>query len=92
MRRLVLFVVPILIVVTVGFAVFGVLQARLVEDRLLEEAKRKTKVVAGRLEARERPRGCIMADDKGKTVAVTKRFAGRKDVDRPRASSRSFPP
>jgi hypothetical protein len=46
MRRTVFSVVPILVIVTVGFAVFGILQGRFVEDRLVDEVKRKARVIA----------------------------------------------
>lgn len=106
MKRLVLSVAPILIIVAVGFAVFGIVQARFVEERLLDEVKRKAKVVAEsmelsvqqalvtgnirsarriaeKFEVRERLQGCVIYDDKGQIVAITKRFAGWKDMGRP---------
>ncbi len=106
MKRLVLSVAPILIIITVGFAIFGIIQARFVEERLLEEVRRKAKVVAESMELsvqqalvtgnvrsarriaekfedRKRLQGCVIYDDKGRIVAITKRFAGWKDVDRP---------
>lgn len=50
MKRIVFSVVPILIIVTIAFALFGVLQGRFVEDRLVDEVKRKARVVAESME------------------------------------------
>ncbi len=50
MRRVFVFILPILIVVTVIFAAFGVYQARSVEERLTDEVKQKAKVVAESME------------------------------------------
>jgi alpha,alpha-trehalose-phosphate synthase [UDP-forming] len=106
MKRLVYSVAPVLILITVGFGVFGILQARFVEEKLLDEVKRKAKVVAEsmdisvqqalstrnirsanriaeKFEVRERLQGCVIYDNEGRIVTVTKRFAGWKDVDRP---------
>jgi hypothetical protein len=50
MKRILFSVIPILIVVSLGFAVFGVMQVRFVEDRLLDEVKRKARLVAESME------------------------------------------
>jgi len=45
MKRILLFILPILIIVALGFTVFGVLQARFIEERLMDDLKRKAKAV-----------------------------------------------
>ncbi len=50
MKRILIFILPILIIVTLGFTVFGVIQARFTEDRLMDDLKRKAKTVDESLE------------------------------------------
>jgi len=50
MRRVFLFVVPILILVTLVFVVFGILQAKIAEERLFGDLKREAKIVADGME------------------------------------------
>jgi alpha,alpha-trehalose-phosphate synthase [UDP-forming] len=50
MKRPILFVLPILILVSVGFASFGLVQARFLEERLVDEVKRKARSVAESME------------------------------------------
>ncbi|MFA6320941.1 MAG: trehalose-6-phosphate synthase [Candidatus Omnitrophota bacterium] len=50
MRRLLLFVLPILLIVTIAFIGFGVFQVRSEEARLLDELMRKAKAVAESME------------------------------------------
>jgi trehalose 6-phosphate synthase len=45
MRRLLLFILPILLIVAVGFTIFGVMQIRFTEERLMEDLKKKAKAV-----------------------------------------------
>ncbi|MFA5093121.1 MAG: trehalose-6-phosphate synthase [Candidatus Omnitrophota bacterium] len=45
MKRILLFVLPILILVALGFAVSGVMQARFTEEKLMDDLKRKAKSV-----------------------------------------------
>lgn len=46
MKRILLFILPILIIVTAAFVVFGTLQVRSEEQKLMDELKRKAKAVA----------------------------------------------
>lgn len=50
MKRILLFILPILIIVAIGFTVFGIVQARFTEERLMDDLKRKAKTVAESLE------------------------------------------
>lgn len=50
MRRLLLFILPILIIVTMAFIGFGIFQVRSEEARLLDELMRKAKAVAESME------------------------------------------
>jgi len=46
MRRIFIFILPILIIITGAFTVFGIFQVRFEEERLLDDLKRKAKAVA----------------------------------------------
>ena len=46
MKRLLLFVLPILIIVAIGFTVFGIMQIRFTEERLMDDLQKKAKAVA----------------------------------------------
>ncbi|MFA5500481.1 MAG: trehalose-6-phosphate synthase [Candidatus Omnitrophota bacterium] len=50
MRRLLLFILPILIIVTIAFMGFGIFQVRSEEARLLDDLMRKAKAVAESME------------------------------------------
>jgi trehalose 6-phosphate synthase len=46
MKRLLLFILPILTIVSIAFVLFGVIQVRFEEEKLLDDLKRKAKAVA----------------------------------------------
>lgn len=46
MRKILLFILPILIIVSVAFTIFGILQVRFEEEKLLDDLKRKAKSIA----------------------------------------------
>ncbi|MDD2689566.1 MAG: trehalose-6-phosphate synthase, partial [Candidatus Omnitrophica bacterium] len=50
MKRILLFILPILIIVTVVFTVFGIIQVRYSEEKLMEDLQRKAKNVAESLD------------------------------------------
>lgn len=50
MKRLLLFILPILIIVSIVFVVFGIIQARFEEEKMLDDLKRKAKTVAESVE------------------------------------------
>lgn len=50
MKRILLFILPILIIVAIIFTVFGIMQVRFTEERLMDDLKRKAKSVDESLE------------------------------------------
>src|SRR3989339_627258 len=50
MKRLLLFILPLLIMVTVVFAIFGIVQVRFQEEKRMDDLKRKAKNVAESME------------------------------------------
>ena len=46
MRRILLFILPILIIVCAAFTIFGIFQVRFEEERLIDDLKRKAKSIA----------------------------------------------
>ncbi|MDD5561672.1 MAG: trehalose-6-phosphate synthase [Candidatus Omnitrophica bacterium] len=50
MKRILLFILPILILVALGFAISGIMQARFTEDKLMDDLKRKARSVDESLE------------------------------------------
>lgn len=50
MRRIFFFILPILIIVAAGFVIFGMIQARTDEDKLMDELKLKARAVAESME------------------------------------------
>ncbi|HBU07906.1 MAG TPA: trehalose-6-phosphate synthase, partial [Candidatus Omnitrophica bacterium] len=50
MKRILLFILPIVIIVSIGFTVFGVFQVRFEEEKMLDDLKRKAKAVAESME------------------------------------------
>jgi trehalose 6-phosphate synthase len=50
MKRILLFILPILIIITVVFTVSGIIQVRFTQDKLMDDLKRKAKTVSESLE------------------------------------------
>jgi trehalose 6-phosphate synthase len=50
MRRILLFILPILILVAVGFTIFGIIQVRFEEKQSMDDLQRKAKTVAESIE------------------------------------------
>ena len=76
MKRVLLFSLPILIIVSVVFAVFGFFQARSIQERLIDEVKRKAKAVA---ESMELSAGQILATrDIRKAQRLIEKFETRE--------------
>ncbi len=50
MKRILLFILPILIIISVVFTIFGVFQVRFEEEKLIDDLKRKAKSVAESME------------------------------------------
>ncbi len=106
MKRILLFILPILIIVALGFTVSGIMQVRFTQERLMDDLKRKAKTVDESLElsaqyilanndlraakrlvesfqTRERLQGCVIYDKNGEVIAITERFSGWKNKDKP---------
>jgi len=50
MKRMLLFILPILLIVAIGFTVFGIMQIRFTQDRLIDDLQKKAKAIAETLE------------------------------------------
>lgn len=50
MKRILLFILPILIIIGVAFTIFGILQVRYEEEKLMDDLKRKARTVAESVE------------------------------------------
>jgi len=50
MKRMLLFILPILIIVAIGFTVFGIMQIRLTQDKLMDDLQKKARAVDETLE------------------------------------------
>lgn len=50
MRRLLLFILPILLIVALGFTIFGIMQIRFTQDKLMDDLQKKTKALDETLE------------------------------------------
>jgi len=50
MKRLLIFVLPILIIVAIGFTVFGIMQIRFTQEKLMDDLQRKARSVAEGIE------------------------------------------
>ncbi|MBU0600443.1 cache domain-containing protein [bacterium] len=46
MKRILLFILPILIIIAMGFTIFGIFQVRFTEEKLMDDLRRKAKSVA----------------------------------------------
>lgn len=50
MKKLLLFILPILLIVAIGFTIFGIMQIRFTQDRLMDDLQKKTKALDETLE------------------------------------------
>jgi len=50
MKRLLLFILPILLIVAIGFSIFGIMQIRFTQDKLMDDLQKKTKALDETLE------------------------------------------
>ncbi len=110
MRRVLLFILPILIIIAIVFSIFGLIQVKAEEAKLLDELMRKAKAVAEsidlsarhilanndmksamhlveKFQKRERMQGCVIYGKDGEALAVTERFSGWKDKEKPHISA-----
>lgn len=76
MKKGILFIMPILILVSVGFAAFGLIQARFFEDRLVDEVKRKARIVAESMEMSVRH--VLVGRDVRSAARIAEKFEARQ--------------
>lgn len=50
MKRLLLFILPILLIVAIGFTIFGIMQIRFTQEKLMDDLQKKTKALDETLE------------------------------------------
>lgn len=106
MKRILLFILPILFIVSVIFMLFGFLQVRFQEERLMDDLRRKATAVAEsmdfslrhllvkndlvtakriveKFQKRERIQGGAIYDKHGRILAITERFSGWQEINKP---------
>lgn len=76
MRKILLWILPILIIVATAFLIFGVLQVRLEEHKLMDELQRKAKAVAESMELSAKY--ILLHDDLGNAAALVEKFQTRE--------------
>ncbi len=76
MRRIFLFVLPILIVVAAAFTLFGYFQVRHEEDKLIDDLKRKSKHIAESMELSAR--GVFISKDMRNANYLAEKFETRE--------------
>lgn len=76
MKRILLFILPILIIVSLGFTVFGIFQVRYEEEKLLDDLKRKARAVAESMELSVRY--TLISADLRSAKALAERFQLRE--------------
>ncbi len=76
MKRVLLFLFPILVIVAVSFALYGVIQARFEEERLMDDLKRKARSVAESVELSARY--VLLNNDLRAAYQLAERFQGRE--------------
>jgi len=50
MKRILVFILPILIIVAAAFTLFGIIQVRFEEEKLIDDVQRKAKAIAESME------------------------------------------
>lgn len=76
MKRILLFILPILIIVSLGFTVFGIFQVSYEEEKLLDDLKRKARAVAESMELSVRY--TLISADLRSAKALAERFQLRE--------------
>ncbi|MFH1189531.1 MAG: trehalose-6-phosphate synthase [Candidatus Omnitrophota bacterium] len=75
MKRLLLFILPILIIVTIVLVIFGIFQVRSEETKLFDELRRKARAVAESMELSVRH--ALVNDDRRSIARLVDRFQKR---------------
>ena len=78
MKRLLLFILPILIIVALGLTVFGVIQVRYEEEKMLNDLERKARAVAEGVELSARH--AILGNDLNSAKRLVESFQNRERV------------
>ena len=76
MKRILLFILPIVIIVAIGFTIFGVFQVRFEEEKMLDDLKRKAKAVAESMELSAKY--LLLNNDLRSAKALVERFQLRE--------------
>ncbi|MCK9572961.1 MAG: hypothetical protein M0R20_00970, partial [Candidatus Omnitrophica bacterium] len=76
MKRLLLFILPILTIVSIAFVLFGIIQVRFEEERLMDDLKRKAKAIAESVELSVR--NILLNDDLRMANRLVERFQKRE--------------
>lgn len=76
MKRILLFILPILIIVSLGFTIFGIFQVSYEEEKLLDDLKRKARAVAESMELSVRY--TLISADLRSAKALAERFQLRE--------------
>jgi alpha,alpha-trehalose-phosphate synthase [UDP-forming] len=76
MRRVLLFILPILIIVSVAFTLFGFFQVRFEEEKLIDDLKRKAKSIAESMELSVKH--VLLASDLKNANYLAERFETRE--------------
>ncbi|MCM8790228.1 MAG: trehalose-6-phosphate synthase [Candidatus Omnitrophica bacterium] len=76
MKRLMLFILPILIMVTMVLVIFGIFHVRYEEAKLLDELRRKARAVAESLELSVR--NALISDDRRSIERLVQKFQRRE--------------
>ncbi len=76
MRRVLLFILPILIIVALAFTLFGFFQVRFEEEKLIDDLKRKAKSIAESMELSVRH--VLLADDLKSADYLAEKFESRQ--------------
>ncbi|MDD5454846.1 MAG: hypothetical protein PHW62_05055, partial [Candidatus Ratteibacteria bacterium] len=76
MKKILLFILPILIIVTVAFIILGIFQVRFEEEKLMDDLRRKSKSVAESMELSVRH--ALLNSDVGAAEYLVGRFETRE--------------
>jgi len=76
MKRILLFILPILIIVTAAFTIFGIFHVRQEEEELLDDLRRKAKTVAESMDLSVKQ--ALLTDDLKSANYLVERFQSRE--------------
>lgn len=76
MKRILLFVLPILIIISVAFTIFGIFQVRFEEEKLIDDLKRKAKSIAESMDLSVKH--ILLAEDLKNANYLVEKFEARE--------------